>query len=276
MNPESWLHPYKSRLKSIYGIDEARALLKILLEERKFRSGSPLDFKESIESDLKRLLDHEPLQYVLGYAWFAGLKIEVNPSVLIPRPETEELVYNIRNTKRNFKDILDVCSGSGCIALALSSFFKNSMVTGCDFSPGALSVSRRNATVLNLPVDFIWCDVINDRWNIRRDVQFDLIVSNPPYIPEIEKKSIAENVIRYEPHDALFPPGNDPLIFYKKIKMFALDHLRDDGELWFEIHFDKEKELISMLSVSGFKSESIKDMSGNPRFIRAVKIPFRY
>ena len=185
----------------------------------------------------KRLLSHEPVQYILNEAWFCGLKFYVDPRVLIPRPETEELVeWIISNCKFPIDKltILDIGTGSGCIPIALKRKLRKSEVWSCDISMEAINVARQNANGLGADINFLHLDFLNESEQ-KELASFDIIVSNPPYIPEKDKEQLQPNVLRYEPAAALFVPDNDPLIFYKAIADFGKDHLNKKGAIYLEI-----------------------------------------
>lgn len=228
-----------------------------------------IEQRNMLDSFIEKLKKSEPIQYILGETEFYGLKYLVNPSVLIPRPETEELVEWIEkeNKQTNELKILDIGTGSGCIAISLKNIFPDAEVTAYDISKEALETAEKNARLNNLSVLFKQVNIFDkaessDKWNI--------IVSNPPYIPIKEKESIEPNVLNHEPHLALFVPDNDPLIFYKRIADFALKHLVENGKLYFEIHRDAGIRCTEMLKNSGFANVELrKDMFGNDRMIGA-------
>lgn len=222
-----------------------------------------------------RLLAHEPLQYVLGEADFYGLKFKVNPHVLIPRPETEELVQWIKNDiadiapKGEGKQLLDIGTGSGCIALTLQSKLPDLNVTALDVSDLALSVVSENASRLGLKVNLICTDILNTKSTESLPV-YDYMVSNPPYIPIKDKADMHENVLNHEPHLALFVEDTDHLLFYRHIAIFAQKHLRTGGALYFEIHEKYANDVQQLLINYDFKNIIIKkDISGKERMVRA-------
>ncbi len=230
-----------------------------------------------------KLKNNEPLQYILGKTDFYGLTLKVSPSVLIPRPETEELVeWIIKDNKGRKVNIADVCTGSGCIALALKENIPQSFITAIDYSEDALVIARENAGNLKLDVKFVKADALKLVETI--EPFFDIIVSNPPYIPESEKKSMQENVLEHEPHMALFVPDNDPLIFYNAIADFAKKNLPSSLRgtkqspphtvlLYFEIHEDKAKEITESLVKKGFKDIVLKkDINGKDRMLKCTYI----
>lgn len=224
---------------------------------------------------VKRLKKQEPIQYILGETWFYGLKLNVNPAVLIPRPETEELVdwivkeFRVQGSRFN---VLDVGTGSGCIAIALKKNIPNAEVFALDISQEALDVVRRNAAINEVNVNFMQADILKNDPSFQYFNFFDVIVSNPPYVLQSEKESMMPNVLAHEPHLALFVNDNDPLLFYKAIINFAQKHLADKGKLFFEINEAKADDVRSLLLQSGFKNVEVKkDLSGKERMIRAEK-----
>ena len=221
---------------------------------------------------LERLKNHEPIQYILGETEFYGLKFKVNPSVLIPRPETEELVEWVKPPhppKGGFLSgtptLLDVGTGSGCIAVALKKKFPSANVSAMDISPEALALAKENAALNEVNIEFIQDDILHPA---AIDRKWDVIVSNPPYIPASEQRYLHKNVTDFEPHLALFVQDNDPLIFYRKIAEFALSHLTAGGRLYVEIHQSLGRQCCQLLESMGFQSVELrKDLSGNDRMI---------
>ena len=221
---------------------------------------------------LERLKNHEPIQYILGETEFYGLKFKVNPSVLIPRPETEELVEWVKPPhppKGGFLSgtptLLDVGTGSGCIAVALKKKYPSATVSAIDISAEALKVASENAALNQVDVEFIQDDILHPATTDRK---WDVIVSNPPYIPASEQRYLHKNVTDFEPHLALFVQDNDPLIFYRKIAEFALSHLTAGGRLYVEIHQSLGRQCCQLLESMGFQSVELrKDLSGNDRMI---------
>ncbi len=219
---------------------------------------------------IKRLKNFEPIQYILGETEFYGLDFQVNASVLIPRPETEELVEWIQkeNESKTVLDMLDVGTGSGCIAISLKNIFPNAKVDAYDVSEKALEVAIANAKKNSLLVNFSKVDILNQA--LQPSEKWDVIVSNPPYIPEQEKIEILPNVLNHEPHLALFVPNDSPLHFYSAIALFAIKNLKPKGKLYFEIHKDAGESCMELLSMLGFANiELRRDISGNDRMIRA-------
>lgn len=223
-----------------------------------------------LEKIVDALKKHTPVQYVLGETEFYGLPFKVDSNVLIPRPETEELVEWIQSSysaNMSYR-MLDIGTGSGCIAIALKSIFPKSLVSAFDISEGALEIARDNAELNGCVIDFRKVDILQPTII---DEKWDIIVSNPPYIPEMEKSEILAHVLEFEPHSALFVPDSRPLIFYETIATFALQHLNIGGVLFFEIHRDFGLQTVQLLEKFGFKDVILqKDVSGNDRMVRAM------
>ena len=214
---------------------------------------------------LKRLLNHEPIQYILGYAWFLGVQLEVGPSVLIPRPETEELVRLIaeRNTQSNPR-ILDVGTGSGCIAIAIKNLIPGANVTALDVSDEALILARRNAEKIGGEIDFLQMDILE----AYPQNTYDIIVSNPPYIPKTEQESMARRVTEHEPHLALFTDDADALIFYRRLMELTPALLNNGGQVFCEIHEQMATPLMELASLLLIQSPEIHvDMQGKNRMM---------
>ena len=225
-----------------------------------------------IRSYVKRLQENEPFQYILGETEFYGLTIKCDKRALIPRPETEELVDWISENS-NIEKAVDICSGSGCIALALKSVYKNATILGVDISEDANDLARQNAQLNQLDVTFETADALEvqaDFWNTLSDL--DVIVSNPPYIPENEKGEMSANVLNFEPHLALFVENNSPIIFYERIADLAQQKLKSGGLLYFELHHLYSAEVIAYLEKIGFQQIEVrKDLQGKNRMLKAVK-----
>jgi release factor glutamine methyltransferase len=231
--------------------------------------------QESLATDLPRLAAATPLQYVLGEAWFGTLQLEVNPAVLIPRPETEELcewiTASVKETGNENSTILDIGTGSGCIPLYLKQQLPGATVSAWDISVEALDTARRNALRNHLEVAFELKDALQP--GTLSANQYDVIVSNPPYITLAEKTQIHANVLDHEPHLALFVTNNDPQQFYKAVHQVAQTALRPGGLLFFETHADFGADTETMLRDTAAYTEVAlrNDMHGNPRMIRAIK-----
>ncbi len=215
----------------------------------------------------------KPIQYVIGKAWFMGEAYSVNKHVLIPRPETEELVdwiLEYAEIKGTSLRILDIGTGSGCIAIALKKALPNSYVSAIDISTNALKVAAENASLLNAAIEFVPLDILNTAF---LPDQYDVIVSNPPYIPMHEMENMEMQVTSQEPNIALFVPDEDPLVFYKAIARLAKLHLKPNGQLFFEIHFDKGEAMVNILDEMHFHAELREDLFGKDRMIRASLKP---
>lgn len=219
-----------------------------------------------IEVVLKRLEIGEPIQYILGEAMFYDLRFEVNPSVLIPRFETEELVDGILKKHGNNKlKFLDIGTGSGAIAIAIKKNNPLAEVYACDISTEALQTAQINANLNKVEVHFFHHDILSEK--SLPISGFDLIVSNPPYVCENEKGAMQRNVLEHEPHLALFVPNNDPLRFYRAITLKATQHLSKNGELWFEINEAYGPEVAQILMNQGFDATILRDINGKDRIV---------
>lgn len=224
------------------------------------------------EKSLERLKNHEPIQYIIGETEFFGLLFRVNGSVLIPRPETEELVEWILEQTGSPAGarILDIGTGSGCIAIALASRLPDTSIEAWDVSSDAIEVARENAEINHVDVDFRKKDILKS--SPATEDQYDVIVSNPPYVRNVEKELMQSNVLEYEPHVALFVEDDDPLLFFRAIALFALENLACGGLLFFEINRDFGDATKELLSGYGFEQIVVrKDLSGNSRMVKAVK-----
>lgn len=226
---------------------------------------------EKISQMVKRLQKQEPIQYILGETEFYGLNFIVSPVVLIPRPETEELVdWILKSYLKQHPEILDIGTGSGCIPVSIKYNLPTSKVHAIDISTEAISIARKNAFQNNVKVNFERRDILN--WGNYKWQEYDVIVSNPPYVRESEKAGINQNVLGYEPEDALFVEDSNPLVFYIAIAEFALEYLKKDGFLFFEINEALGKETVGLLETNGWKGiELKKDLSGKDRMIKAIR-----
>ena len=268
-------------LQSIYDSGESSAIAKRVIENitgtnKSFSAASRqvmLNDKqiENLHKIVNRLLKQEPVQYVLNESWFSSLKFYVDQHVLIPRPETEELIEWIISNCRFPVDelkILDIGSGSGCIPVSLKRRLKKAMVWSCDISPEALAIAKKNATILGTDIIFLQLDFLDP--DARNPLpSFDIIVSNPPYVPYTDKETMKPNVLHYEPATALFVPEKDPLLFYKAIAEFGKTHLNKEGSIYCEIHEDMGEETARLFRSYGYYTELKKDMQQKDRMIRS-------
>lgn len=224
---------------------------------------------QRLDKCVDRICGGEPVQYVLGKADFMGMELDVTPAVLIPRPETEELVNEVVNALADRKSprILDIGTGSGCIALAIKQLIPLAEVTAWDISPEALRVARNNAKQLGLDICFEQRDILSTNLSVMQEV-FDLIVSNPPYICRQESEEMERRVTDFEPHAALFVPDDDPLLFYRAITRFATVALRIGGQLFFEINRRFGRQVCELMRQAGFEGVTLKtDQFDNPRIV---------
>jgi release factor glutamine methyltransferase len=264
------------KLEGVFNADEIQSLKKLIVEsilDIPYHSVF-LNPNDEVQPDklkefdrvLSDIIAGQPVQYAIGYTHFFDLKIKVNPSVLIPRPETEELVsLVVKENRTKTPTILDIGTGSGCIALALADAISGSSVTGIDISDDAITLARENAELNSLNVNFVKSDIFNPL--ALNNLHFDIIVSNPPYVRESEKPLMKSNVLDHEPHLALFVPDEKPLIFYEAIVNFAFNHLNRDGQLYFEINEALGNEVSELLKSNGFKDVRIlNDFRDRVRF----------
>lgn len=271
---------FEKSLLNLYDREEAESIFFIVIEfflhitKNDYILNKSITISESellqIHFVLKDLKKGIPLQYILGETYFMGLKLKVNANVLIPRPETEELVDWIIQSHNNEKinRIVDIGTGSGCIALSLKKQFKNTQVFALDISESALQVARENALINNFEINFQQKDILTDS-SIPN--QIDILVSNPPYVTRKEAERMHTNVLDNEPHLALFVPDNDALLFYKQIVEIAKVNLKTNGWLYFEINQYLADEMKELFIQNNFKNiELKKDISGNYRMIRGM------
>ncbi|MDR2120260.1 MAG: peptide chain release factor N(5)-glutamine methyltransferase [Tannerella sp.] len=270
----------RKTLGNLYSAEEVNSLVRRIVEhvclmplhrqladkDRQFLQTE----KARIRAIVQRLEKAEPVQYVFGETEFYNLTFEVNPSVLIPRPETEELVDFIVRTlkKSNGLKILDIGTGSGCIAVALARYLKDAEVYALDISGDALETAARNARRHGVGVRFIRADILREMPSSLPPL--DVIVANPPYVRECEKHGMHANVLAFEPHEALFVPDDDPLLFYRRIASAGIERLRPDGRLFFEINEACGDIVVEMLREKGYRDvEIVRDLSGKERIICA-------
>lgn len=271
----------ENELAEVYPFPEIRGFTRMILEkvcgltytEQVLHKDQELPEaeKKSIEAIVLRLKKNEPIQYIFGETEFRDLKLKVNPSVLIPRPETEELIDLILEKRISHKaKIIDIGTGSGCIALALKSALSEAEVYGLDVSEKALETAAGNAELNNLEVAFLQRDILN--WEADVWEQYDVIVSNPPYVRNSEKQMMEKNVLEFEPTTALFVSDSDPLLFYRRISEFAQKYLHKKGRLFFEINEYLGNEMVDLLKQLGFSEiELQKDINGRNRMLTCRK-----
>lgn len=270
----------RSTLQQCYSAQEAANLSRIICCEMLGQSSVDyylgkdmvLSLKEEkeLEGILSRLCNFEPIQYVQGTARFLGRSFKVAPGVLIPRPETEELVEGMLKEISPASRILDIGTGSGCIAVTLSKELPEAEVVGWDVSEEALAIARANNDLLQASVQFALCDVL--AYQPTAEERFDVIVSNPPYVTESEKHDMEENVLGWEPFSALFVPDTDPLLFYRRIGQLGQEMLPGGGRLYFEINRAFGDATAAMLCGQGYTDVHIrKDISGNDRYVIAER-----
>lgn len=273
---------FKPVLNKIYSKEETEAVTLLVLNDitgynkAKIKAFPETTLKkneiEKLQVALERLATGEPVQYILGHTNFYGLDFKVNASVLIPRSETEELVqWIIETTGDKRANIIDIGTGSGCIPVTLKHNLPQSKLCAIDISEAALATARDNALLNDTEVEFLLADIL--KYNeLHFAEKFDVVVSNPPYVTETDKLQMHNNVTGFEPHTALFVPEQDPLIFYNVIADFALQHIKPNGQLFFEINESYGAEMIELLESKGFTDiELRKDMSGRDRMIRGTR-----
>ena len=264
-----------SELSSIYEMDELNSIYNLLSEDylkiprSKILLADEIYLNESNQSlfqgTLERLKTHEPIQYVLGKTTFMDLEFKVNSSVLIPRPETEELVRLILKENLDVKEILDIGTGSGCIAISIAKNFPKAKVTALDISKDALEVAKENAKLNNVSIEFIHADI----FEYQPDKKYDIIVSNPPYVLESEKLLMKQNVLGFEPDSALFVEDDKSLKYYEHILNFSFNSSNPIGQIYFEINNIKRKALENILNKNNqLKSEFFKDSFKKTRFLK--------
>lgn len=274
-------HQFQNELASLYDAMEIDSFFYIVLEHLhglkrldlalEPKLTVPVEAIAKWQTLLEQLKSHKPLQYILGETYFCDLVLKVNESTLIPRPETEELVFWITEElqSQGFQtpQILDIGTGTGCIPIALQKKFPLARVFALDVSAAALEVARENAQTNQAAITFIQQDILQVS---HLDLTYDVIVSNPPYVRELEQVEIKAHVLDYEPHLALFVPDTDPLLFYRKIASLALHYLSADGLLFFEINQYLGEATVALLHDMGYSSVALrKDMYGNDRMIKA-------
>ena len=273
---------FNNALLGYYPETEVNSFFFILAESilGLMRIDVSLKYEDQIKSEtynafqlaVERLQNYEPIQYIIGKTEFYGLNFKVNRSVLIPRPETEELVNWIikGNKSKTSVSILDIGTGSGCIAITLAKNLPNAKVYALDVSKGALAIAKGNALLNNVEINFLNEDVLN--WTSNK-LSFDIIVSNPPYVRELEKEMMTDNVLKHEPHLALFVKDDDALLFYRKIIQLSKQILTDNGQLYFEINEYLGENTQFLMEKEGFKAVELKqDIFEKDRMIKGMKL----
>lgn len=273
------------QLYEIYDNREAANIANMVIEhvtgqnktDRIINKTIPLNHnrQQQLENFMQQLLQHQPVQYVLNETWFAGMKFFVNEQVLIPRPETEELVewiindVNSPHAAPNTLHILDIGTGSGCIPVSLQKKIKNITVTSIDVSEAALAVAKKNAVSNNAAIDFLLIDFLDEsKWDELG--LFDMIISNPPYIKASESEAMHKNVLDFEPHLALFVPDEDALLFYRKIALFGKQHLQANGKIYVEINEAFGEAVSALFTKENYTVELKKDLQGKDRMLKAT------
>ena len=274
----------KDTLQDFYSNSELDQLAKSLLMSRMNLNSTAYllaseaevsdEVLEQLRSDVQRLSMHEPLQYVLGCTSFYGLEIQCSPAALIPRPETEELVdWVLSEVQLPSCALIDLGTGTGCVPLAIKAERPSWVVSAIDVSQEVLALARSNGFKLSLDVHFEEVDLLQDLSGLEFKDTFNVVVSNPPYIPHTESLSMLPNVLNHEPHLALFVPDTDPLLFYRRIVAFCEQYLSIDGYVFVEIHEELSAETMQLFHESGFANiELRKDLQGKPRMIKAQRV----
>ena len=269
----------KHQLSNVYDALELNSIVNILIEEvtgwdalhQNIHKNDALEqsHTDQLTQYVEKLLTGKPLQYIIGKAWFMGKAFMVNEAVLIPRPETEELVEWVSEYAHIVNkplSILDIGTGSGCIPIALKLALPNASIKAIDISKEALAVAQQNAAAHNTNIEWIELDILQTK---HLKDQYDIIVSNPPYIPLREKPNMQSQVIDHEPAIALFVPDQYPLIFYSKIAHIGKSALKPNGQLFFEIHYDQGEAIMALLNQMGYHAELRQDIYGKDRMVRA-------
>lgn len=279
MTASAWYRHYLNRLSKLYEPSEADSIARLVFEKMAGLSRSnilmdpeqplPSSAEQALTDALQALEEHQPVQYVLGETWFYGSTYLVTPGVLIPRPETEELTEKaIRFLGQKRARVLDIGTGSGCIAISIKKNSPYAEVTAIDLSEDALAIAAKNAERHHCRIDFRKMDFLDaENWPLLG--MFDLVISNPPYIPESERQSMSAHVANHEPGMALFVPDEQPLVFYKAIASFAKDHLNNGGQVMAETHENLASETARVFEAKDFRTEISRDMFGKERMVIA-------
>ena len=281
MNLSTFFRNFIQQLQQIYSAHESANITDMCFEKIAGITKSDViknpDFNlsaihfKNLEAALAELLLHKPVQYVLGEAWFYKLKFKVDESVLIPRPETEELVNEVFDFIKynSSKKIIDIGTGSGCIPITIKKEFPENIITAVDVDEKAIAIATQNATTHQTEINFVQMNFLDkNNWNVFE--KFDIVISNPPYIPIAEKELMDKNVISYEPHLALFVPDEQPLVFYKAIALFSKMHLAENGKIFMEVHENLAREVSDFFSQHQFQTEIKKDIFEKERMVMAT------
>jgi len=272
---------YLHGLQGIYNKHEASVITSMIFESIAGinKSGMIIDPRKVLDKEtvkklraaLDRLLQHTPVQYVTGEAWFYKMKFKVSPAVLIPRLETEEIVEEVIHFLHLQPGavVLDIGTGSGCIAIAIKKNLPGVSVSAIEISKDAMIIAEENAIKNETTINFLGFDFLNESALEQLD-QYDVIVSNPPYIPLDEKEKLEKNVVDFEPHIALFTPAGLPLLFFEKIAAFGQRHLKRDGKIFLEVHEDLAKDVVGLFNNKGYHSTIKKDLFGKERLVMAI------
>ena len=261
MRPE-YIDEWNASLSGIYNARELQNMWRIL-----YRLGLEKDIGD-FQGIIERLKNKEPFDYILGNTEFFGLTFQVDPGVLIPRPETEQLVeWVLLENGPDARQVLDIGTGSGCIAIALAKNRRKWKLHALDISDDALEIARSNASTNNVKVTFSQSDILRSGM----DISYDIIISNPPYITTEERDQVSENTLRFEPDTALFTGSDDAMIFYRRIAELAKEHLTTQGQLFFELNEFHAFEIGQMISNMGYVVEIRKDLQGKDRMMKAIR-----
>jgi release factor glutamine methyltransferase len=284
MTTQQFTTSLATALQAIYPTPEAQAVAALVAEhllglsalQRRMQAAAPVPAAvlAQLPALQARLLAHEPVQYVLGTAHFAGLELEVTPATLIPRPETEELVQLVTRAHAGWRGLrlLDVGTGSGCLAIALARELADSQVLAVDISAEALAVARRNAARYAPAVQFEQVDILQALPGGLAPASLDILVSNPPYVRENERPLMRDNVLAWEPATALFVPDDDPLLFYRRLAEVGRHLLRPGGSIWLEINEALGAETAALFEEASWEQVAVlPDFLGRSRFVRATR-----
>ena len=270
------------KIKSIIKDNESESITKLILKEyfnienldilkNTYIDISQYALEENIDKIIERLKNNEPIQYILGKVEFLNCNLRIRKNVFIPRPETEEMVNDILKYNLNNKNILDICSGSGCISISIAKNSIGSNIYGLDINDDAIKLSKENAEINNVRVNYKQCDIFKIDFDYFKDIKFDVIISNPPYVRKDEINEMKKNVLDYEPLQAIFVENDDPLIFYKQIKLIVKKCLCKNGMMFLEINERFGYDILKLFSDLNFKRLTInKDINDKDRWISGL------